>query len=247
MRAVGRRSTVTVACFVALLTLLAIPVGLSYAEAPAPSPPTAACPPSPSALAGSAAPSPALLAVSPPPLPANVSPYQPSAEEVVACVGSQEISGATFTHWATIAENAASSAHRHPAVGPPKAVMVTTMGFLISADWLIGEAANLHIKPSAAEVRHLFDRLRHQQFPKQAQFKKFLKQTGETVSDILLRVRLSILTTRIQQRVEGHGSKRARQRAFTRFLKHFQRRWQAQTYCETLYKVHGCGHTARSL
>jgi hypothetical protein len=176
-----------------------------------------------------------------------VSPYQPSTEEVVACVGSQEISGATFTHWATVAENAVSPAHRHPAVGPPKAVMVTAMGFLISADWLIGEAANLHIEASAIKVRRQFDRLRRQQFPKPAQFKKFLKQTGETVSDLLLRVRLSMLTTRIQQRVEGHGSKRSRQRALTRFVKRFQRTWKAQTYCETIYKMPDCGHTANSL
>jgi hypothetical protein len=247
MGAVGKLGQGAVACFAASLVLLAIPVGLSYAEAPAPAPSAAACPPSPAVLAGSAAPSSTPAAATPSPLSASMSPYRPSAEEVVACVGSQEINGATFTHWAIIAENAALPAHRPPAMGPPKAVMVATMGFLISADWLIGEAANLHIEPSTAEVRHLFDRLRHQQFPKPAQFKKFLKHTSETVSDLLLRVRLSILTIRIQQRVEGHGSKRSRRRAFTRFLKRFQRHWQAQTYCETLYRVHGCGHTAGSL
>lgn len=125
--------------------------------------------------------------------------------------------------------------------------MVTTMGFLISTDWVIGEAAKLHIEASAIEVRRQFDHLRRLQFPKPAQFKKFLKQTGETVSDLLLRVRLSMLTTRIQQLVEGGGSKRSRQRALTRFVKRFQRTWKAQTYCETVYKVSACGHTANSL
>lgn len=245
MRAVGKRSTVTAACFVALLTPLAIPIGLSYAEEPAA--PAAACPPSPAALAGSAAPSTTPPVATSPASSTDTSPYQPSGEEVVACVGSQEINGATFAHWATVAENTLPRAHRRQGTEPTREEMAITMGFLISTDWVIGEAANLHIEASAAEVRHMFDRIRRQQFPERTRFKKFLKQTGQTVEDLLLRVRLSMLTDRIQQRVEGHGSAHARRRALTRFVKRFQRTWEAQTYCEALYKVHDCGHTARAL
>jgi hypothetical protein len=246
MRAVGKRSALAVACVVALLTLLVTPVGLSYAEEPAPA--AAACPPSPAVLASGTGQGTTLLgATTSRSSSTSASPYQPSAGEVVACVGSQEIDGATFAHWAIVAEKAQPRAHRRQGAEPTRGEMTITMGFLISADWLIGEAAHLHIEPSAAEVRRLFARLRQQQFHKPAQFEKFLRHSGETVSDLLLRVRLSILSTRIQQRVEGHGSKRSRQRAFTHFLRRFQRRWEAQTYCETLYKVHACGHTARSL
>lgn len=263
MRAVGKFGGGAAACFAASCALLAIPVGPSYAETPAPAQAVAVCPPSPVVLAGSTAPSsappaatpsaPATATPSPPataitsPLSADMSPYQPSPEEVVACVGSQEINGATFAHWAGIAEKAASPAHSHPAVGPPKAVMVTTMGFLISADWVIGEAANLGIELSGAQVTHMFDRLRRAQFPRQEAFEKFLRRTGQTAADLLLRVRLSMLTTRIQQRVAGHGSARRRRRALTRFVEHFERKWKAQTYCETLYEVPHCGHTAGSL
>jgi hypothetical protein len=247
MRAVGKFGSGAAACLAASLALLAIPVGLGHAESPAPALPVAVCPPSPAVLAGSAAPSPAPAAATHSPAPTDASPYQPSPEEVVACVGSQEINGATFSHWAGIAENAASPAHRHPDMGPPKAVMVTTMGFLTSADWVTGEAADLGIELSAGAVRHEFDRLRREQFPRQAAFEKFLRQTGQTAADLLLRVRLSMLTTRIQQRVAGHGSPRRRRRALARFLKHFERKWKAQTYCETLYEVPHCGHTAGSL
>jgi hypothetical protein len=246
MRVVGKAGPGAAACFAAAFTLLAIPVGLSHAEAPAPAQPTAACPPSPAALAGNAASRPAPPAAAPSSS-AHASPYRPSPEAVVACVGSREINGATFTHWAIVAENAASPTHRNPAAGPPKAVMATAMGFLISTDWVIGEAASLHVEASAAEVRRRFDRLRRQQFPKPAQFGKFLQQTGETVDDLLLRVRLSMLTARIQQRVAGHGSARARQRELARFVRRFEHKWKAQTYCETLYKVRDCGHTASSL
>jgi hypothetical protein len=245
MRAVGKRGAVMAACFLALLTPLAIPVGFSHAEEPGPT--AAACPPSPAVLAGSIAPSPAAPASTSPSPSTDASPYQPSAEEVVACVGSQEINGATFAHWATVAENAEPRAHRRLDAEPTRQEMALTMGFLIATDWVIGEAANLHIGASAIEVRHRFDHLRHQQFPELAQFRKFMKRTGQTVSDLLLRVRLSMLTARIQRRVEGHGSAHARRRALTRFAKHFQRTWEAQTYCEAIYKVSDCGHAARSL
>ena len=165
----------------------------------------------------------------------------------MACVGSQEISGATFTHWAVVAERSQPHAHRRPVAEPTHEEMTLTLGFLISADWVTGEAADLGIELSAGEVRHEFDRLRRQQFPKLAEFKKFLRQTGQTTADLLLRVRLSMLTTRMQQRVEGHGSARARQNALMRFVKNYQRKWKAQTYCESLYRTPDCGHTASSL
>lgn len=243
MSTVGKLCTGAAVCSATLLTLLAIPVGLSYAEEPAP---RAACPPSPAVLAGSGAPNPAPLAAAPSSS-TNTSPYQPSAEEVVACVGSREIDGATFVHWATVAENSEPQADHRLGAAPTRMEMTTTMGFLISTDWVIGEAASLHIEASAAEVRRKFDQLRRQQFPRPARFKKFLKRTGETVADLLLRVRLSMLTARIQQRVAGHGSTRARQHALARFVEHFDHKWKTQTYCETRYKVRDCGHTASSL
>lgn len=125
--------------------------------------------------------------------------------------------------------------------------MTTVMGFLISADWVIGEAANLHVEASAVEVRRKFDQLRRQQFGKPGEFRTFLRTTGQTVADLMLRVRLSLLTTRMQRRAEGRGSAHARQRALKRFVKSFERKWTAQTYCEPLYKMSRCGHTASSL
>jgi hypothetical protein len=163
-------------------------------------------------------------------------------------VGSQEISGATFAHWATVAENEGSSSHRKPSTEPNRSQMLQVMGFLVSTDWVLGEAADLHIVVSDAEVRHHFDHLRRLQFPKRKEFRAFLRNTGQTTADLLLRVRLSMVSTRIQQRVVGHshGARRA-QRALSRFVHRFQKQWRAQTYCESRYAMLDCGHTASTL
>jgi foldase protein PrsA len=75
------------------------------------------------------------------------------------------------------------------------------LGFLISANWVIGEAKDQGIKLSDAEVEKKFKELKAQQFPKEADFKKFLASTGQSVSDLLLRVKLNLLSQKIQQKI----------------------------------------------
>lgn len=175
-------------------------------------------------------------------------PYGTSPEEIVACVGSDAISGTTFAHWAAVAQRAAGSGHHQHSTGLTRAVVMETMGFLISTDWVLGEAADLHVVVSDAEVRHRFDRLRREQFHRRSAFRAFLRSTGETVDDLLLRVRLSVLSTRIQQRIVGHGHHpRLQQRRLSRFVRRFQRKWRAQTYCESRFAVSDCGHAVSTL
>ncbi|HEY4451374.1 MAG TPA: peptidyl-prolyl cis-trans isomerase [Solirubrobacteraceae bacterium] len=75
------------------------------------------------------------------------------------------------------------------------------MGFLISSQWIIGEAASLGVKVSDAEVKKQFLKIRSQQFPSTAEFEKFLTTSGQTVSDLLLRVKLNMLSQKIQQKI----------------------------------------------
>jgi foldase protein PrsA len=80
------------------------------------------------------------------------------------------------------------------------------LGFLISANWVIGEASDQGIKASDAEVEKKFKELKQQQFPKAADFQKFLTSTGQTVPDLLLRVKLNLLSQKIQQKVAKKGT-----------------------------------------
>jgi foldase protein PrsA len=75
------------------------------------------------------------------------------------------------------------------------------LGFLISSEWVIGEAANLGVKVSDAEVKKEFEKVKNEQFPKPAEFEKFLATSGQTVSDLLLRVKLNMLSSKIQKKI----------------------------------------------
>jgi parvulin-like peptidyl-prolyl isomerase len=81
------------------------------------------------------------------------------------------------------------------------------LGFLISANWVIGEASDQGVKVSDKEVEKKFNELKTQQFPKEAAFQKFLASTGQTVSDLLLRVKLNLLSQKIQQKISKEGGK----------------------------------------
>lgn len=81
------------------------------------------------------------------------------------------------------------------------------LGFLISSNWVLGEASSLGVKVSDAEVKKQFEKIKTQQFPKSAEFEKFLKSSGQTVSDLLLRVKLNLLSSKIQQKIVKEKSK----------------------------------------
>ena len=166
---------------------------------------------------------------------------QPAPTQILVCVGSQSITGATFAHWAEVAKDSEGPAPTHPLT--PSEVVKEIMGFLISNDWLLDEAKVLHIQPSAHEVRRMYNRIRKRQFHKQREFEAFLRRSGETVSDLLLRVKVNLVSARIQKRlVAGHRSEASKQRVLSSFVKEFKRRWQAQTTCVPEYAVADCGH-----
>lgn len=82
-----------------------------------------------------------------------------------------------------------------------KALQQEVLGFLISSQWVISEAASLGVKVSDAEVKKEFTKIKSAQFPKAAEFEKFLASSGQTVSDLLLRVKLNLLSQKIQKQI----------------------------------------------
>jgi foldase protein PrsA len=88
-----------------------------------------------------------------------------------------------------------------------KALQQEVLSFLISSQWVIGEAGALGVKLTDAEVQKQFTKIKSQQFPKAAEFQKFLANSGQTVSDLLLRVKLNMLSTKIQAKIaKGKGA-----------------------------------------
>jgi hypothetical protein len=211
------------------LLFLDVLVATGDAQPPAPA---ATCPPQSTSSVG------APLGTTP-----STESLSPAPERIVACVGAQSITGATFLHWADVARR---SGGKHPP--PATEVMNEAMGFLISSDWVLAEATDLNIHVSEGEVRHTLDHIRTQQFPKKKEFKAWQKQSGQTVADLLFRVRLNLLSTEIQRHVlAGHRSSRSQQHALKRFVHDFKVKWEAQTYCAPAYAVTDCGHVQAAL
>jgi foldase protein PrsA len=72
---------------------------------------------------------------------------------------------------------------------------------LISFQWIQGEAEDLGVKVTDAEVKKQFDTQKKASFPKDADFDKFLKDSGQSLEDIMLRVRLDVLSNKIREKV----------------------------------------------
>ncbi|HEX7609758.1 MAG TPA: hypothetical protein VF380_03710 [Solirubrobacteraceae bacterium] len=169
----------------------------------------------------------------------------PAPEQLVACVGLMPITGASYLHWLTVAQRPSAGPH---AKGEhvPSAIDLRdeVLEYLITAGWLVSEAKALGIHVPASVVKREFDRIRAQQFPKRSEFQSFLRESGQTVADLLLRVERTLLSRRILQHVlAGHHSARSRQRAAAVFVKAFTARWRAQTYCASGFVVKDCGRT----
>ncbi len=82
-----------------------------------------------------------------------------------------------------------------------KSLQQEVLGFLISSSWVLGEANSLGVKVSDKEVEQQFLKIKKQQFQKPAEFEKFLANSGQSVSDLLLRVKLNMLSQKIQQKI----------------------------------------------
>ena len=104
-----------------------------------------------------------------------------------------------------------------------KSLQQEVLGFLISSEWVLGEASSLGVKASDKEVKKRFMQIREQQFPKAAEFEKFLANSGQTVSDLLLRVKLNLLSSKIQQKIVKEKSKVTDEQISKYYNEHKQR------------------------
>lgn len=214
------------AAFLALVLALTVGVAASGAEVAA-----TACPP-PAVAPGEA-----------PVVSGTLGTTEPAPEQTLVCVGAQAMTGATYSHWVAVAK----AAERPPSKGhhatSATELRTEVLGFLISSDWVIGEAQDRGVSVSAAKVKKEFDHIRKEQFSKRSEFQKFLRDSGQTVADLLFRVELNLLSAGIQKQVvAGHHGAASKRRALSQFVKSFKAKWQAQTYCAAEYDVADCGH-----
>ena len=130
----------------------------------------------------------------------------------VATVKGKPISKAEFDHWLTVV--AKSQQQQTPGAKKNKPVKLPKPGspqykqlgsqamqFLVSAQWIIGEAADRGLQASPQEVKRSFEQTRDQSFPSKKAYQRFLKSSGQTQADIDFRVKSDVLATKVRQQV----------------------------------------------
>jgi foldase protein PrsA len=82
-----------------------------------------------------------------------------------------------------------------------EALRTTTLQLLITAEWIKREADDKGLKVTDAEFKKSFETQKKQEFPKDADYAKFLKTSGQTQADIDQQVRQALLTKKIIAKV----------------------------------------------
>src|SRR4051795_7698727 len=75
------------------------------------------------------------------------------------------------------------------------------MQFLVSSEWIQQEADKQGVKVSDKEVQKQFQDQKKQSFQKDADYQKFLKNSGMTEADLLFRVKLDVISNDVRNKV----------------------------------------------
>ncbi len=164
---------------------------------------------------------------------------QTSSGPVVATVQQTPIAKASFEHWVSVTASLSHSKAQSKAAR--EALKKQVLGFLITSQWVLAEAAHLGIAASEAGVRQRLHQDTAKQFPKTSQLKHYLASVGETEADLLMRVKGELLDTKIAQHVTaGKTASTEPHLLLSDFQKSFETRWRAKTSCQPGYVMEDC-------
>ena len=160
-------------------------------------------------------------------------PVEPTARHPIVVDGTR-ISRGFLRHWMDIA--------RRENVSPRRRL---TAGLLISARWIRLEAAERGIEVNRGEVTRALRRQRRQSFPRRRDYRKFLRDSGQTERDIRFRIQLDLLSDRIRVAVtEGAATPKEQQARLDEFVVEFRRKWRSRTVCREPWVTPDCGSEA---
>ncbi len=141
-----------------------------------------------------------------------------------------EIAKSSYAHWLSVEK----------ALGVTGNPSHQALGFLITSDWVLAEAAARRIAVSEAEVKQRLAQIGRQSFPKAGSLQKFLAKSGETEADLLARVKVELLESRIAAKVTAGKSAAQRKTILANFQQAFQRHWKSYTICQAGYVMEDC-------
>lgn len=152
------------------------------------------------------------------------------AADAVATVAGVPISKASYQHWLAVERKLG-------ATGNPSH---QALGFLITSEWVLGEAQARGMDVSEGEVKRRFAQLVHQSFPKAGSMKAYLAHSGETEADLLARIKVELLASHIAARVTAGKPGSQRSALLAGFERNFQAHWKRLTRCDPGYVMEDC-------
>jgi hypothetical protein len=150
--------------------------------------------------------------------------------DAVAVVAGTPIAKASYEHWLAVEH----------ALGGASNPNHQALAFLITSDWVLGEAAARKITVSEAEVKQRFAQIKKQSFAKPGAFEQLLAKSGETEADLLARVKVELLESRIAAQVATGKSGAQRKALIASFEKAFHGHWKRYTTCDAGYLMEDC-------
>jgi parvulin-like peptidyl-prolyl isomerase len=127
-------------------------------------------------------------------------------EDVPGDVG--EVSEADVEHAIELAA-AQAGEKKAPEPGDPKyeELKETAMQSVLEGIWIQGIADEWGIEVTDAEVAKELKKVKKESFKSEAEFQKFLKESGYTSEDVDLRIKIQILSTQLQEQLKEKAPK----------------------------------------
>lgn len=146
-------------------------------------------------------------------------------------VGERSVSLDQLTHWEEITRRAPSF---HG--GPPEKVHQTVAMMFIDHLWMRGEAQRLGIEVTEAEVDALVNARIESDYSEDGALEAFLQETGQTLDDLRLRVRMARYSEVMRDHVTRDAtSDEDRRERMDRFREAYRAYWSARTRCRDPY------------
>jgi hypothetical protein len=142
----------------------------------------------------------------------------------------------------TTAELKGKCTHRY------QELRVLTLNTLIGWDWTIAAGKTLGMNASDAEVKQRYTEVNKRFWPKAGEYAKYLKLTGQTDADMMLRYRVELYELKLLRKLEAiqkslpaTATTQQRQRAGAALTKYMSGpRWVPSTSCIKGYVVSAC-------
>ena len=125
-----------------------------------------------------------------------------------------------------------------------RSLMTSVMDYLVKALWYELAAAQAGISPTPAQVQQSFEHAKAQQFHSATAYRRFLARTGQTMADVLFRVRSNLDVVALEKRYGGpsKGGVQAQTLRQAKVDQLVRQRYLSLTLCATGYVILDCSN-----